>query len=615
MTGGAAEGLRASWRGLRALPSWSVPAVLAVFAVFLPYMGLAFSWNRQIQLALILALVVGGLNLSLGYAGELALGQAAMYAAGAYTAGLLSVHGHTGLIMQLLAGGVVALVVGVITGVPGLRFGSWSLAMTSFFLVLLIPDLLSIFKEHTGGHNGLTGLESPTLLGTQIDSTQFYVVIVVVTIVWFAVLRNLVVSRHGIAFLTLKQSPVLAASVGISVFRMKLTGYALGAIPAGLAGVLFANLDLYISPEAFSFTFATAVLAASILGGSASVYGALIGALVMQIGPNQSTEFQQYALVFYGVLLVACGVLFRGGLATLGARLLARLDKAAGVAPAPRVWHPDSAAEGTALDPTPGAELVVDGVSKRFGGNQALRSAALSARPGQVTALIGPNGSGKTTMLNMVCGYYKADAGTITLGGREITGLAPHRVARAGVARTFQTPNIPDGVTVAEAVAAGRYTAARSPMLGAILRLPGFRRVRKEDRRATERLLDVLGLADQRDAEATSLPLGNRRLLEVARALIGRPSVVLLDEVASGLDEDEVQRLARMIRAIADAGGTVVLVEHNFRLVLSLADTIVVLAQGAVLAEGTPEEIENDPRVLREYLGIREDDDEVEVHS
>lgn len=615
--GNMLEGVWASWRGLRAVPKWIIPVVFAVFALFLPYIGLDFSWNRQIQLALILALVVGGLNLSLGYGGELALGQAAMYAAGAYTAGILSVHGHTGLIGQLIAGGAVALAVGVITGVPGLRFGSWSLAMTSFFLVLLIPDILSIFRDHTGGHNGLTGLQSPTLFGSEIDSTQLYLVIVVVAIVWFSLLRNLVTSRHGVAFRMLKQSPILASSVGISVFGMKLSSYAIGAIPAGFAGVLFANLDLYISPEAFSFTFATAVLAASILGGSSSVYGAVIGAFVMQIGPNQSTEFEEYALVFYGALLVVCGVLFRGGLSTLGKRIIDRMDRAAGVRPARATWCPESPARGPLIEEVHGAELRVGQVSKSFGGNRALKNATVSARPGEVTALIGPNGSGKTTLLNIVCGYYKADTGRITLGDRCLSGLAPHRVARAGVARTFQTPNVPDDITVLEAVMSGRYTSVRSPMVSAILRLPGFRRVRRDDRREAEKVLHVIGLGDKRDVEATSLPLGNRRLLEVGRSLIAQPSVLLLDEVASGLDEDEVQRLSALVRGIADAGGTVVLVEHNFQLVLSLADAIVVLAQGEVLAQGSPSEIENDSRVMSEYLGVRDDEGEgkVGVHS
>ncbi|MDG3010124.1 branched-chain amino acid ABC transporter ATP-binding protein/permease [Rhodococcus sp. D2-41] len=598
------------WRRYRALPSWLLPLLIAVVALTLPYAGLNFSMSRQIQLACILALVVGGLNLSLGYAGELALGQAAMYAAGAYTAGLMSIHGHTDIVVQLVVSGLVALVVGIVTGIPGLRLGAWSLAMTSFFLVLLVPDVLSVFADTTGGRNGLSGIESATLFGQTMDQTQFYVVIVVVTILWFAIMRNLVVSRHGIAMRTLKQSPVLAASTGVSVFRMKLAGYAIGAFPAGLAGALFANLDQYVSPEAFGFTFATAVLAASILGGSASVYGALVGAFIMQIGPNQSSAFQQYSLVFYGAFLIVGGVLLSGGLAKLANGLIARLDRRAGV----RVVTPvldDTATEGAdpdhagpAVDALRGGELRVEQLSKAFGGNQVLRSVTLSAPPGQVTALIGPNGSGKTTTLNMICGFYRADEGRIMVGDTDIQKMRPHQVARVGIARTFQTPSIPEGITVLEAVAAGRYTTDRASMFSTVLRLPRFRRVRRADIAEAERVLALVGLAHLRDADATSLPLGNRRLLEVARALVSNPRVLLLDEAASGLDEDEVARLAELIRRIRDAGGTVVLVEHNFRLVLSLADTIVVLAEGQVIACGPPDEVEQDPRVLREYLGI-----------
>lgn len=590
-----------AWLAIRRIPSWVFPLAIGVLLIFLPAFGLGYSTTRNMQLACILALVVSGLNLSLGYAGELALGQAAMYAAGAYTAGLLSVHGHTDLIVQIVAAGAVALLVGLLTGIPGLRLGSWSLAMTSFFLVLLIPDILSIFSETTGGKNGLSGMEQATLFGSVVDSDSFYVVVVVVMIAWFAVLRNLVLSRHGVAFRTLKQSPVLASAQGISVYRMKLTGYAIGAIPAGLAGALFANTDLYISPMSFGFTFAMTVLAASILGGSASIYGALAGAMIMQFGPNQSTEFQDYALIFYGIFLIIGGVLLSGGLAKFGKLAIEKLDRRAGYVPATPSVDPAAAGAGGRID---GQVLVVDGLEKAFGGNKALNGVNLTARPGEVTALIGPNGSGKTTLMNMIGGFYRSDAGVIVLGDGELQTLTSDAVARRGVARTFQTPNIPEDITVLESVQTGRYSTDRVSMVSAILRLPKYRRIVREDRAEAMRVLDLVGLADQANEKASDLPLGNRRLLELARAVVARPALLLLDEIASGLDEDEILRLAELVRQIRASGGTVVLVEHNFDLVLKLADVIYVLARGEVIAQGPPEEIETNPRVLTEYLGI-----------
>ncbi|MBM7517939.1 branched-chain amino acid ABC transporter ATP-binding protein/permease [Nocardioides nitrophenolicus] len=583
-------------------PLWIVPLVLGILLILVPYFNLEYSIVRQLQLAMILSLLVSGLNLSLGFAGELALGQVAMYAAGAYTAGLLSVHGHTDILLQLVAAGVAALLVGVVTGIPGLRLGSWSLAMTSFFLVLLLPDVIAIFREDTGGRNGLTGLLSPTLFGRVLTPEDYFMVIAIVTVAWFAVMRNIAVSRHGTALRVLKQSPVLAASMGINVFRMKLMAYALGAVPAGLAGALFASLDLYISPEAFSFTVATTILASSVLGGSASVYGAVFGAFVLQFGLNQSTDFQKYSLVVTGAFLIIGGVLLTGGLSGLARALWRRMLAEDPVAPAERAVAADDE-----VPAVPGKVLRVEGVAKAFGGNQALKGVDLTATPGRVTALIGPNGSGKTTLLNMICGFYRTDAGVIALDDRQLQRMGPDRVARTGVARTFQTPNIPEGITVREAVMAGRYAGHRATVLEAVLRLPRYRKVRKGDLAEADRVLDLVGIRHLENAEATALPLGQRRLLEVARCLISNPGVLLLDETASGLDEDEVERLAEVIRRVRDAGGTVVLVEHNFQLVLSLADEIVALAHGELMAKGTPEEIQNNERVMSEYLGIDPD--------
>jgi branched-chain amino acid transport system permease protein len=264
-------------------------------------------------------------------------------------------------------------------------------------------------------------------------------------------------------------------------------------------------------------------------------------------------------------------------------------------------------AERPGLAPLPGARLEVSGLVKRFGGLQALGGVSLTAEPGQITALIGPNGSGKTTLLNMVCGYYRTDAGTIRIGASDITGAKTYRVARAGVSRTFQTPLFPEDISVREAVAAGMYMPRYVGMLSSILRLPSYRRTAKADRAETTTVLRLVGVDHLADVEAASLPAGTRRLVEVARALASKPKVLLLDEVASGLDEDEIERLADLIRAIRDAGTTVVLVEHNFKLVLELADVIRVLAQGELIASGTPAEIENHPRVLAEYLGVQQE--------
>lgn len=589
-----------AYASLRRFP-WILPLICAVAVVILPQLGAGPDIQRQVLLIAMLALLVSGLNLSLGFAGELALGQVAMYAAGAYISGYMGSHGDTDILAQLIVSGIFAVVVGLITGIPGLRLGSWSLAMTSFFLVLLIPDILQIFSAQTGGSLGLTGIAPPTLFGLALGNEGFYLVVTIVSVIWLAVMRNLVTSRHGTAFRVLRQSPVLASSLGISVFRMKLTAYALGALPAGLAGCFFANLDHYLSTTSFGFSMAIAILAASILGGSTSVYGAVIGAIILQLGPQESTSFQQYALVIYGAFLIIGGVLLGTGIAGLAKTGLERVERRFRRTPTP-----EPAPEVERLAPIPGQELAVQGIGKSFGGLRALDGVDLVAQSGQVTAIIGPNGSGKTTLLNVICGYYRLDEGAIVIGGQERPRKEqPHQVARAGVARTFQTANIPTGITVAEVVRSGRYTTEKSSMVSAIMRLPWARRVARHDKEEADAVMAQVGLTHLADHEAVSLPMGTRRLLEVARSLIRQPGVLLLDEAASGLDENEVEQLAALIRKIRAAGGTVILVEHNFRLILSLADHIYVLAEGSVIAAGTPAEIESHPRVLQEYLGVK----------
>jgi branched-chain amino acid transport system permease protein len=592
---------------VRRVPGWVLAVIAAAIVLLLPQMGLDLSTQRQIILAAQLALLVSGLNLSLGFAGELALGGAAVYAVGAYVSGYMGVHGHSDILLQLVVSGFCALVIGLVTGIPGLRLGNWSLAMTSFFLVLIVPDVISLFPTQTGGRTGLAGIAFPTLFGQQLHQSGYYIFTIAVLIVWLAFMRNLVTSRHGIAFRVLRQSPVLAASSGISVYRLKLTAYAIGAVPAGFAGCLFANLDHYISPDAFTFTIAITILAGSILGGSMSVYGAVVGAAIMQFGPMESTSFQKYSLVVYGAFLIIGGVILAQGLSGLSKKGLHKASVFLSPRLAAKGWLPPPApvpVDTVEDEPLPGAALEVVDLDKSFDALHALDHVSLAAEAGKVTAVIGPNGSGKTTLLNIISGFYTPDSGTVTLAGAPRRSRSPHSVARSGVTRTFQTPLVPANITVEQAVAAGRYSSDRDSMFSAVFRLPGFWRTRQSDHERAWRELRLLGIEDLAQADAASLPLGTRRLLEVARALVSRPKLLLLDEAASGLDETEVEKLATLIRRIRDAGGTVILVEHNFRLVLSLADRIHVLAQGRLIASGTPEEIETNPDVLQQYLGV-----------
>jgi branched-chain amino acid transport system permease protein len=579
---------------------WLVPPALTALLCVVALTAMGEYEQRQVIVIVVYTLIVCGLNLSFGYGGELALGQVAMFAAGAYVTGVLAQHGHYELLLALIASVAAAGAVGVVSGVPGLRLGHWSLALTSFFLVLLIPDVLVLLEEQTGGLQGLTGILDPTLAGVRLEWEGFFVFAVVLGFLWLMAIRNIVLSRHGHALRVLRESPQLASALGLSVYRLRLRAYVLGSLPAGAAGCVFAYLTGFISPDAFTLNLAIALLAASVIGGVDSIYGAPVGAALLVLGPLQTSGAERWSTLLYGIFLVAVGVLLSGGLASIGRKLMRRAGwPADGAEPAP------AAAAGTSFE-VPGERLAVRDVRKAFDGVQALDGVDLEAQPGQVLAILGPNGAGKTTLLNAISGFVRPDAGEIVLGERsDLRGLAPDRIARRGISRTFQTPLIPRGMTAREVVECGRLGRPGPRLLGALLRTPRLRRTRAEDRHAADAALSVAGLGDVASTDAQALPLGTRRLLEVVRAVVAQPGLILLDEPAAGLDDAGQAELGRLIRRARDAGGTVIVVEHNVRFVLDLADRVVVMALGRVIAEGSPDEIRRNDEVIATYLGSR----------
>jgi branched-chain amino acid transport system permease protein len=599
-----------------------IPITLAVLLLLLPVYDNDAYWIRELSLIAVLALVVSGVNLSFGYAGEIQFGQVFMFALGTYVTMILAGTHWDEIIPLVLIGGLAAAIVGAVIAFPAVRIGGWSLALTSFFLVITIPDLVAIFQSDTGGLNGLVNIPYPNMFGSPLSTNGLYEVAIAVTIIWFAIYRNFVTSRYGIIFRILRQSPVLANSLGFSTRNLKMMAYVTGAIPAGMAGCLFGFISLVVTPSSFGLSLAIGIVAGSLLGGIESIYGVFIAAAVLQLGPQSSLSFAQYAPVAYGVFLIIAAVVFRNGLAGLGKKLALRLSTrlvgdaeaahttTAGSLSAHVAEHADQEVaelneqrHGLKLQGLNGRPLRIDALAKSFGGNRAVDGVTLSAEPGRVTALIGANGSGKTTVLNLICGFASADTGTITLGDTSLIGMGPHQVARSGVGRTFQTPSVPRGVSVLDVVASGRFTVDRCGIFSSILRLPRYWHSRRADRSEALVLLELVGLTHLADQEASSLSLGTRRLVEVARALCGNPGLLLLDEPASGLSEEEVKRLGQVVMSAAKAGATVVLIEHNFGFVSSISEVANVLEFGKLIASGSPEQVAKDPLVIESFLG------------
>lgn len=555
----------------------------------------------------IFVLAAMGFNILAGYTGIISLAHGAMFCIGAYTTAILTVKYGWSFWPAAVAAVAVTSVVSALISLPALRLSSWYFVLITIAFTTTVTALVSDPRALTGGYGGIQGIPSPELLGFKFRSEHMFWLVLALNVgVWW-VIANLVNSRVGWSLQAIRDSSICARTIGVSFTRMRLFAFVFAGSIAGLSGALYAVMKVVVTPEDFPFDFSIFFLFILILGGSARLSGPLLGVIAFYIVPELLGSLKEYRMIIYGVGLLAFSVLLpegiAGGLDNLRRRYALRNPLAGSSAPVPAPVPPASQHAAHMVPPVAGMSLRVDKVSKAFGGVRAVNDVTLTVAGGSVRAIVGPNGSGKTTLLNLISGLYPASEGAILLGDTRLTDLPAHRIARLGVRRTFQTPKLLGALSVLENVQFGAYDREQSMGVEVALSLPRARAEREELRAQALALIALVGLADRANDRASELPHGQQRLLEIARALMGRPRLLLLDEPAAGLSMGELERLAELIKEIRRLGVTLVMVEHHVELVMGVAQEVTVLDQGKVLASGAPEEVFRNPLVVSAYTG------------
>jgi branched-chain amino acid transport system permease protein len=570
---------------------------MLVLALLLPLVGNDY-WALIGTRMAIYWVLVSGLNLVVGYAGHLAIGYVALLTLGAYTTSVLvagNVMPAVPVFPALAVAAIVGAIFGVIVGLPALRLRTFYFAMSTLGFATIVTQIALAWQSVTGGGIGIAGPEFPAPFNT---AWGFYFLCVGIAAFTTWLSANVARSRFGRALIAVRDAEVAAEATGISKPKMLIAIFLLAGACAAVAGGLFASLQTYITPDAFTFDLSVLFFIAILIGGRGSIMGPMLGTIILTILPEIAAPLAAWSTFLYAVLLLLIVLVMPGGIAALlDFRNRKPLASNRAIVPRP-------AALADIVRRSKGDKaLALRGIALSFGNVKAIDGLDLDVAPGKIHGLIGPNGSGKTTTLNVISGYYAAKAGAMTLGGEALPPGMPALRAARGIARTFQTPRVIGEASVLQNVMIGGTVEGRATFIESLLALPRNAQDERMLAAKARALLGVVGLEALADVRADRLQHSELRFIEIARALMLDPDFLLLDEPAAGLSGDEIDRLGELIKAVSARGVGVLLVEHHADLIFDICHQITVLNLGRILAAGTPAEIRVHKEVVSAYLG------------
>jgi branched-chain amino acid transport system permease protein len=612
---------------LRARSGHRLETIFAAGAVVLlfawPWLAGLVTGNPRFYTSLvgniaIIAILTLSLNLAMGYGGLLSIVHTGMLAFAGYFSGVMAIRFGLSVWLAMPLAVVATAIFGALIASVSLRATYLYFGMITLSFNLLVIEVAREWDEVTGGFFGLVGIPRPSFFGTPLTPRQLYLVIALSLVLAYAFQRNIIRSKTGRALQAVRESPDAAAALGVRPGPTKVTGFALSGGMAGAAGALFAHQLGFINPDVGLLDNALVVFVGLLLGGIGTLAGPLLGVAMISVIDQFIRDLGQYRRLTLGVILLIIMLLIPKGI--VGTWRASRFGASAEPEEPDEVEEEEEEEEEEgavqvtdesgrleAARPTEtarGGEPVVEasGITKSFGGIRALAGVDLTVVAEEIHGIIGPNGSGKSTLVNCVTRSFQPDAGEILLFGKP----APRRawqIAAIGVTRVFQKPHLFERVSVTENVLTGMHLRSRQRWYTAALRLPSFRREERELRREALGYLELAGLHRRAARTAAGLSHGQKRILEVVRAVASRPRVLILDEPATGLTPEELENLADLLRRLRGTGMTVLLIEHNMEFLMGLCDRVTVLDSGKVIAVGTPEEVPADTAVQEAYLG------------